>query len=109
MKDHIQTNFKNILSKEKKRTDERVKIAKSLGYMRATRRMLNPHYFNEAVWDSINKYWESEKFHKASVNGKKNCAKNDMKHKSGAMPFSVRRAVCSYMFGEFHFSIFSKV
>ncbi|KAL1815687.1 hypothetical protein ACET3Z_018261 [Daucus carota] len=57
VKDHIQTNFKNILSKEKKRTYQRVKIDKSLGYLRATRRMLNPHYFDDAVWDSINKYW----------------------------------------------------
>ncbi|WOH00615.1 hypothetical protein DCAR_0519984 [Daucus carota subsp. sativus] len=92
VKDHIQTNFKNILSKEKKQTDQRVKIAKSLGYLRATRRMLNPHYFDDAVWDNINKYWEFEKFHKASENGKKNCAKKDMNHKSGAIPFSVRRA-----------------
>lgn len=39
VKNHIQINFKNILRKEKSRIDERVKLARSLGYMRANRRI----------------------------------------------------------------------
>ncbi|WOH03413.1 hypothetical protein DCAR_0622810 [Daucus carota subsp. sativus] len=47
VRSHIQSNLKNQLSKEKKRADERVKIARSLGYTHATRRMLKTHYFGK--------------------------------------------------------------
>ena len=93
VRSHIQSNLKNQLSKEKKRADERVKITRSLGYTRATRRMLKPHYFGKGAWESITKHWESEKFEKASKKGKENRKKLDLNHRSGATPFSVRRAI----------------
>ena len=101
VKAHIRSNLKNQLSKEKKRADERVKIARSLGYTRTTRSMLKPHYFGEGAWESITKHWDSEKFEKSSKNGKENGQKLDMKHISGATPFSVRRAVYLHFYLNF--------
>ncbi|KAL8118636.1 hypothetical protein AgCh_016233 [Apium graveolens] len=90
-KAHIQNNWKQLLSKEKSRADERVKLAISLGYTHATRLMVKPHYFNEGAWESITKHWETEKFKKASEIGRNNRAKLDFNHKSGVVPFCVRR------------------
>lgn len=59
--------------------------------------MLKPHYFGDAIWDNINKHWESERFEKASANGWRNGAKKNFNHKSGAVSFCVRRSVCSYL------------
>ncbi|KAL8099513.1 hypothetical protein AgCh_031955 [Apium graveolens] len=69
VKAHIQNNWKQLLSKEKSRADERVKIAISLGYTHATRLMVKPHYFNMGVWDSITRHWGPDKYKKA----KKSC------------------------------------
>ncbi|KAF1001431.1 hypothetical protein AG4045_015944, partial [Apium graveolens] len=83
---------------EKSRADERVKLAISLGYTHATRLMVKPHYFNEGAWESITKHWETEKFKKASEIGRNNRAKLDFNHKSGVVPFCVRRWVHSNPF-----------
>ncbi|KAL8132466.1 uncharacterized protein LOC141712081 isoform X1 [Apium graveolens] len=91
VKAHIQNNWKQLLSKEKSRADERVKLAISLGYTHATRLMVKPHYFNEGAWESIINHWETEKFKKASDIGRQNRAKLDFNNKSGAVPFCVRR------------------
>ncbi|KAK1380433.1 hypothetical protein POM88_027177 [Heracleum sosnowskyi] len=91
VKAHIRNNWKQLLSKEKTRANERVRLAKSLGYTHATRAMVRPHYFNEGAWESIAKHWETENFQKASDNGKKNRSKLEFGHKSGAIPFCVRR------------------
>ena len=92
VKAHIHNNWKQLLSKEKTRADEKVQRAKQLGYYR-TRYMVRPHYFTEEAWESICKHWETDKFQKASEVGKQNRAKLDFGHKSRAIPFSVRRWV----------------
>ncbi|KAL8109145.1 hypothetical protein AgCh_025290 [Apium graveolens] len=85
-KAHIQNNCKQLLSKEKNRADERVKLAIRLGYTHATTLMVKPHYFNEGAWESITKHWETEKFKKVSEIGRNNRAKLDFNHKSGVFP-----------------------
>ncbi|KAL8118723.1 hypothetical protein AgCh_016290 [Apium graveolens] len=56
VKAYIQNNWKQLLSKEKSRADERVKLAIGRGYTHATRLMVKSYYFNEGAWESITKH-----------------------------------------------------
>ncbi|KAK1383132.1 hypothetical protein POM88_020867 [Heracleum sosnowskyi] len=88
VREHLRRNFKHLLNPERKRADAQVKLAKEKGRTKVTRLNFKPRYFSICVWESLNKYWNSDVFEKRSDIGKKTRENVEVTTRTSAKPYS---------------------